>query len=190
MRAYVFLLITFLSTNTWAISYEYTTTVCAEVVVQDKVTRNCSGHAEFKDVGAGKYSMIVQFKVGDFEIEDVKTNKRYGKNLKANEQKDMTFQSPPFTANEWTEKLKGIFQLINAELIIGETNKEDKIDKVELKDSLLIKKKLGDEVSYQIESIVPLEKAPFIHLPRGLKGTKTFHLTLVIPETEIKGTKF
>jgi hypothetical protein len=172
-----------LSGNTWALSYEYTNSVCAEVVIQDKVTRNCSGHAEFKDNGSGKFSMNVQFKVGDFEIADNKTKRRYDRNIKANEQKEITFRSPEFTAKEWTDKLKGIFQLINAELIIGE-------DRVALKDSMLIKKKLGEEVSYQIESIVPLDKATFINLPRGLKGTRTFHLTLVVPETEIKGTKF
>jgi hypothetical protein len=43
---------------------------------------------------------------------------------------------------------------------------------------------------YQIEAVIPIEKAQFIHLPKGLKGTKTIHLTLVIPQSEIKGTKF
>lgn len=183
MRVPVLLFLILISANTWALEFEYTTNVCAELVVQDKISRNCSGHAEFKDNGSGKYAMVVGFRVGDFEISDSKTKRRYDKNLKANEQKEIIFRSPEFTANEWSEKLKGIFHLINAELIIGE-------DTVALKDTMLIKKKLGDDVSYQIESIIPLDKAKFISLPKGLKSAKSFHLTLLVPDTEIKGTKF
>lgn len=171
------------SEKTMALTYEDAASVCSEVTIQDKITRNCSGRAEFKDVGNGKHSLNVWFKVGDFEIQDIEAKKRYDKNLKANEEKEIVFRSPEFTSSEWSENLKSIFRLLDAVLIVGE-------EKIKVTDSLLVKKTLGGKVSYQVDAIVPTDKAPFIKLPPGLRGARTIHLTLLVPESEIKGTKF
>lgn len=171
------------SANTMDLTYEDADLVCAEVTIQDKVTRNCSGRAEFKGTGSGKHSLNVWFKVGDFEIQDREAKKRYDKDLKANERKEILFRSPEFTASEWTENLKGVFRLIDAVLVVGD-------DKIKVTDSLLVKKTLAGKVSYQVDIVVPTEKTPFIKLPPGLRGARTIHLTLFVPESEIKGTKF
>jgi hypothetical protein len=183
MRLLLILIFTFFSANTFALSYEYQTTVCAEITVQDKSTKNCAGNAVFNQASAGKYNLVITFKVKDFEIEDSRTNKKFEKTIERNLQKNIIFQSPEFTAEEWTEKLKDVFHLIKAELIVAEDN-------LIITDAMLLKKKVNEEMVYQIEAVIPIEKAQFIHLPKGLKGTKTIHLTLVIPQSEIKGTKF
>lgn len=184
MRAFVLLMTTFICANTWALTYdENLSSVCAELVIQDKIATNCRGTAEFKDAGNGKFSLQASMKAGDFEIQDPKTKKDYDKIIKKNEAKVISFRSPEFTANEWSDKLKRNFRLIDAILLIGN-------DKVKVDDSMLLKKKLAQFSSYQVEIIVPLEKAPFIQLPPELKGARTFHLTITIPDTQIKGTKF
>jgi hypothetical protein len=166
-----------------ALSYDNPPTVCAEVRVQDKSSTNCDGKAEFKEMKDGKFSLVVSFKVGDFEIDDPKTKQRYEKNIKKEQKKVIVFETPEFTANEWTEKLKGTFQLLDTRLIIGK-------NKVPLTDTIMIKKHDGENVSYQVDAVVPVDKADFIKLPSGLKGTTTSHLMLIVPQTEIKGTKF
>jgi len=184
MRAFVFLTTILFCTSTWALSYdENNNSICAELVIQDKVAVNCRGRGEFKETGKGKFTLTVSMMAGDFEIQDSATKKNFDKIIKRNETKEMVFRSPEFTANEWSDKLKRNFRLIDAVLMIGE-------DKVKLEDSMLLKKKLAQFSSYQVEIIVPFEKTPFITLPPELKGARSFHLTITIPDSQIKGTKF
>jgi hypothetical protein len=104
MRLLLILIFTFFSANTFALSYEYQTTVCAEITVQDKSTKNCAGNAVFNQASAGKYNLVITFKVKDFEIEDSRTNKKFEKTIERNLQKNIIFQSPEFTAEEWTKR--------------------------------------------------------------------------------------
>jgi len=184
MRAFVLLMTSIFCANTWALSYdENMSSVCAEVVILDKIATNCRGQAEFKDSGNGKFFLKASMKAGDFEIQDAVTKKNFDKLIKKNESKEIIFHSPEFTDKEWSDKLKRNFRLIDAVLMIGE-------DKVKLEDSMLLKKKLAKFSSYQVEIIVPFNKAPFIKLPPELKGARSFHFTITIPDSEIKGTKF
>lgn len=182
MRLLFLLMSLLMAGNSMAISYEEETTVCAELKILDKSTYNCNGRAEFKEEN-GKYFLEVLFRISDFEIDDTKTRNIYRPKLKEDRRKQIIFQSPSYSADDWTQKLKEKVNLVTAKLLIGK-------DQFQLKDSVILKKKSGADVSYQIDGVIPLKEAVFITPPKGLKSATTAHLTLLVPLTEIKGLKF
>jgi hypothetical protein len=165
-----------------ALTYRYTDKICAEIRVNDKTVHNCEGHASFKKGPSGKYMMEVAFKTNEFVGADSASKKTLENDVKGTSN-ELVLVTPEFTEQEWGTNLKSKFALVDTHMIVGDK-------KVKLSDTMILKKQNGKDQAYQIDAIVPSEQSSVIKLPAGVTAPKSTHLRMIVPQSDIEGTKF